>query len=176
MAAEGDLDQINSIFEYYVANTVVSFLIKDPPPEYVNSRFRACRERGLPYIVAERDNADGTPRIVGYASASAFRGFMLGYGHTAEMTIFSHPDHIGTGIGSVLMKDLLARLKATKHRFSEAGHEDDVKEFEIHQVLAIMAVDDQRPDKGLGLRDWYKKWGFEEVGHLRRVGFKHGRW
>ena len=171
-AAEEDLSQIQPIFEYYVLNTVVSFLVQKPPPDYIKSRYQESTARKLPYLVAVEEDS-GT--VVGYSYASAFRGFMLGYGHSVEMTIFCQPDHKGKGIGNQLMDAMLRALRETKHVSKEAGYEDNTVEFTIRKVFAIMAVDETAPGGGLGLRDWYQKWGFEEVGRLKEVGFKKGR-
>ena len=67
-----DLLQVQSIFEYYVLNTVVSFLVQKPPSDYVKSRFQDSTSRHLPYLVAVDE---GSGKIVGYTYASAFRGF-----------------------------------------------------------------------------------------------------
>lgn len=177
-ASESDVAQIHSIYDYYVLNTVAALLINKPPLEYVKSRFEATRERGLPYLVAEQNVSDNTFQfpIIAYAYASPFRGFMLGYGHSVEMTIFCHPDFVGKGVGSSLMRELLRSLKETKHVSREAGYPDQPEEFEIKSVMAVMSVDDELKDKGLGLRDWYVSWGFLEVGRLKKIGFKKGRW
>jgi len=50
------------------------------------------------------------------------------------------------------------------------------RETRIGEVLAIMAVEEEGEGKGLALRDYYKRWGFREVGTLEKVGFKFGRW
>jgi len=173
-ATEQDLIQIRDIFEYYVLNTVVSFLIQTPPMSYIRSRYDDTIDRNLPYLVAVQSDS-GSEKIVGYAYASAFRGFMLGYGHSAEMTIFCAPNNVGQGIGNLLMKELLFQLRKTKHVSKEASHEDKPRQFDIKRVFAVMSVDDQGPRKGLALRDWYVKWGFEEVGRMKKVGFKNGR-
>jgi L-amino acid N-acyltransferase YncA len=167
-----DLPQIQAIFAYYVLNTVVSFLVQAPPPDYIKSRFEDSRKRGLPYLVAVEA---GSVEVVGYTYASAFRGFMLGYGHSVEMTVFCHPDHRNKGIGGQLMGELLKALRSTKHISQEAGHEDNIVKFTIKKVFAVMAVDNTAAKGGLELRDWYLKWGFEEVGRLKGVGFKKGR-
>jgi L-amino acid N-acyltransferase YncA len=173
-AEQFDIPQILTLYKYYVANTVITFLIKEPAETYISSRLSACQDRGLPYLVAEDCSSS---KIIGYCSASAFRGFMLGYGHTVEMTIFVHPEHIKRGIGSLLMKELVQKLREAKHNSCEASHDDEPVEFPIRNVLAVMAVDDQAVGGGLALRDWYiGKWGFEQVGHLKQVGFKNGRW
>ncbi|KIX04166.1 uncharacterized protein Z518_07720 [Rhinocladiella mackenziei CBS 650.93] len=170
-ATESDLSQIRDIFEYYVLNTVVSFLTQKPPPDYIATRFRETTKRNLPYLVA----VDDEDRVVGYSYASAFRGFMISYGHTVEISLFCHPEHKGQGIGSQMIKQLISALRTTKHLTREVGYEDNPIEVEVKKVLAIMAVDETGPGQGLVLRDWYKKWGFEEVGRLKGVGFKKGR-
>jgi len=173
-ATEADLPQIREIFEHYVLNTVVSFLIQRPPLSYITRRYEDTIERNLPYLVAVQSTS-GSEKVVGYAYASAFRGFMLGYGHSVEITIFCDPNHVGKGVGSLLMKELLSQLRKTKHVSKEASHDEQPHEFEIKRVMAVMAVDDTAPGNGLALRDWYLKWGFEEVGRLKKIGFKNGR-
>ena len=171
-ATEADLPQIQQIFEHYVLNTIVSFLVQKPPPDYVESRYKASLERNLPYLIAVEHE---TQKVVGYTYASAFRGFMLGYGHSVEMSLFCAPGYTRRGIGSSMMKGLLDALRQTTHVSYEDGHEDNKVEFEIKKVFAIMAIDDTATKGGLALRDWYVKFGFEEVGRLKGVGSKNGR-
>ena len=171
-ATEGDVQQIQQIFEHYVLNTVVSFLLQRPPPDYIESRYKASAERNLPYLVAVEQD---TQKVVGYTYASAFRGFMLGYGHSVEMSLFCAPGYTSKGIGSKMMAALLDALRQTKHVSYEAGHEQNKIAFEIMKVFAIMAVDETASGGGLALRDWYLKFGFEEVGRLKGVGSKKGR-
>ena len=172
-AQRDDLPQIQAIYEHSVLNTVNAFLVQKPPADYITSRFEGVRKRNLPYLVAV-DQAHG--KVVGYSYASGFRGFMLGYGHSVEVSVFCHPDYKSRGIGSKLMARLLEELKHTKHITCEVGHEDNATEFRVRKLLAIMAVDDEAPNCGLALRDWYvDKWGFEQVGRLKGVGCKKGR-
>ena len=91
------------------------------------------------------------------------------------MSVFLEHNHIGKGVGSMLMKQLLFSLRKTKHLSREAAHQDKPQEFEIRNVLAVMSVDDQTPESGMELRNWYLRWGFEQVARLKEVGFKHGR-
>ena len=132
---------------------------------------KASLARQLPYIAATKD-----AKIVGFASASAFRGFMLGYGHSVEMSIFAQPDHKGQGVGGTLMKAILERLRQTKHLSHEEGHDDDKREFPIKQIMAIMSVDGDGPGSGSQLASFYERWGFRLAGQLRNIGFKNGRW
>lgn len=171
-AVEADLPGILEIFNHYVLHTVTSFLVQEADLAYVKVPFERARERGLPYFVADQEG-----ELVGYAYASAFRGFMLGYGHSVEITIFLHPIHTKKGLGNSLMKALLDALKLAKHITREAAHEDKTAEVEVWNVLAVMSVDDESEDgtSGMGLRDWYEKWGFKVVGRLEGIGFKKGR-
>ena len=173
-ATRDDLPHVRDIYAFYVEKTVVSFLVNSPSLDYVSSRYEDSIERKLPYLVAV-DGTSGSEVIVGYAYASAYRGFMLGYGHTVEISVFLEHNHIGKGIGSMLMKQLLLSLRKTKHVSRETAHQDKPQEFEIRNVLAVMSVDDQTPESGMELRNWYLHWGFEQVARLKEVGFKHGR-
>jgi L-amino acid N-acyltransferase YncA len=170
-ATKDDLSQVCEIFEYYVVNTMVSFLVRPPPPDYIASRFHEITARNLPYLVA----VDGQNRVLGYAYASAFRGFMLGYAHTVEISLFCLPGSTNKGIGSLMIRRLIEDLRSTKHVAREIGHEQSPQEHAVKKVLAIMAVDEEAPGGGLALRDWYTRRGFEEVGRLKGVGFKKGR-
>ena len=171
-ATEADLPGILTIYNYYVLNTVVSFLVQEADLAYVQAPFERAKERGLPYFVADKEG-----EVVGYAYASPFRGFMLGYGHSVEITIFCHPMHTKKGLGAAMMKALLDALKVAKHVSREAAHEDKPAEFDIWNVMAIMSVDDKSPDGtfGMGLKDWYERWGFKVVGRLEGIGWKQGR-
>ena len=100
-ANEADLPQVRDIFEYYVLNTTVSFLVQKPPANYIASRFEEVTARNLPYLVTVDDNA----QVVGYSYASSSRGWMLGYGHTVEASLFCHPRHTNKGSGSQMMND-----------------------------------------------------------------------
>lgn len=171
-AVEADLPGILAIYNHYVLHTVTSFLVHEANLAYVKAPFERAIERGLPYFVADQEG-----EMVGYAYASPFRGFMLGYGHSVEITIFLHPFHTKKGLGSSLMKALLDALKVAKHVSREAAHEDNPVEFEIWNVLAIMSIDRESDNGtfGMSLRYWYEKWGFKVVGRLEGIGSKNAR-
>ena len=171
-AVEADLPAVLAIYNHYVLHTVTSFLVQEANLAYVKAPFERATDRGLPYFVADLGG-----EVVGYAYASPFRGFMLGYGHSVEITIFLHPIHTKKGLGSSMMKALLAALKTADHVGREAAHEDNPVEFDIWNVLAIMSIDDESEDGtfGMSLRDWYEKWGFKVVGRLEGIGWKQGR-
>jgi L-amino acid N-acyltransferase YncA len=98
--------------------------------------------------------------VIGICYISPYRPERLAYTHAGELSLFIHYEHHGQGIGFALLCTLLAVTRETK----------------IREVLAIKVVDEEGKRGGLALRDYYKRWGFREVGTLEKVGFKFGRW
>lgn len=122
---------------------------------------------------AEKDG--GTEDVVGYCYVSKFRGEKLGCARTVELTMFVHPDYTRQGIGKMLLNRLLEVLSEPEKwpDFVGLGHEgplaktnskDEEKEEKIRNVIACMAVDEEGPNQGLGLKEWYEGFGFEETG------------
>ena len=97
--------------------------------------------------------ADAGGTVVGYATASSYRP-KPAYAHTRETTVYVAPGQQRQGSGRALYDALLARLTGDG----------------VHLVVAAVAL----PSPGsLAL---HRACGFEEVGVMRDVGFKHGRW
>jgi phosphinothricin acetyltransferase len=71
-----------------------------------------------------------------------------------ENSIYVHHEHQGQGIGSLLLQDLISRASALGHR------------------VVIGAIDGSQ---AASIR-LHAKHGFQEVGRLRQVGLKFGRW
>jgi GNAT superfamily N-acetyltransferase len=145
--------------------------------------------RKLPYLVAIEEDAENNREIVvGYTYLSPFRGHMLSYGPTVELTLFVHPDHQSRSIGTRLLTAVLesARVPGVVHRAHEVTVDDDGLEHTVYaedghgvrlrNILAVMAVDPEGKDGGEALRRWYVKRGFVERGRMDRIGFKKGRW
>lgn len=116
----------------------------------------------------------GKDKVVGYAYAGQYRAPVGGYSHTAELSIFVAPACIGWGIGSLMIDKLLCVLREPGIN-REYTHEDDLQPV-VTEVMCCMAVDVEGREGGMGLRDWYLRWGFREVGRFEKVGYKLGRW
>lgn len=146
-AAAADLDGINAIFNHYVLH---STCIWEDAPETADGRraWLAAHDASHPVIVAEEAGA-----VVGWASLSAYNG-RPGWRHTVEDSVYVHPDRLGRGIGSRLLADLLDRAARLGHR-----------------AVVAAICSDQPASIRLHVRH-----GFAEVGRLREVGFKFGRW
>ncbi|KAJ5765361.1 hypothetical protein N7520_004920 [Penicillium odoratum] len=183
-----DLPQIRAINAHYITNTSLTFMTTPPPLETYIAKWHDLKSRGLPFLVAVQETqtkSDKTVIILGYASFSSFRGHLLSYGPTVELSLFVHPDYQSRSIGSALLDSLLdmIRCKTVHHKVEEAlldesGNVDlnGGEAIVVRNVMAVMAVDPEGKDGGEALRRWYCERGFVEKGRLEKVGFKRGYW
>ena len=189
-ARESDVPQIHAILTHFVQHTIITFRHQMTSLDHERSLLQEIQAEGFPYFVAI-DSALGsgvtephatadpsTERVLGYVNAHPFRGAKEGYTHTVELTIFVRPEATRQGrVGPALMNAL---LEALRQRGTEAsgtgGGEETPVEGQVKQVLACMSIDDVDVARDAGLKRFYERWGFEERGHLKKVGWKHGRW
>jgi L-amino acid N-acyltransferase YncA len=196
-----DIPQIHAIFAHYVSNTVLTFTLPPLSLDLISARLHTVTQmEKMPYLVAvETPGADndaeagegnlgagegeGQKRmVVGYAYTGGVRGSMEkhAFDHTTELSIFVKRGFERRGVGSALMAGILRELREINLKLGVGvgggkGAGPPV-EGEIRNVLAIMSVDEEGWKGGLGLRDWYVNWGFTEVGRMKGVGWKLGRW
>ena len=147
-AHDSDLDAVKAVYDHEVRTSVATFDLEPPPRAYWEARLTSV-EPGDHLLVA--DAGDGS--VLGFAYSSSYRP-RPAYAHTRETSVYLAADARGRGIGRALYDDLLARLRA-----------DDV-----HAVVALVALPN---DASLAL---HHACGFEEVGVMREVGRKLGRW
>jgi L-amino acid N-acyltransferase YncA len=148
-----DFDAIAKIYRYYVVETVTTF--EETPPTAAQWRDRAAdlAERGLPFLVGEVENEAGA-EVVGYAYAGPWRP-KPAYRHTVEDSIYLAPGWTGRGLGRLLFGALLDACAKTDAR----------------QMIAVIA-DTGNPASA----ELHRAFGFTDVGRLKNVGHKHGRW
>ncbi|KAF2245736.1 acyl-CoA N-acyltransferase [Trematosphaeria pertusa] len=169
--AEEHIPRIRAILEHYVLNTVITFSLVPPTEEDVFQNWKAVLDQRLPFIVAVGDE----DQVLGFTYATGFRSARKGYRHTVELSLFCHPDHTAKGIGRRLLTTLIDVLRSPE-KFPEYVDKPRSDDDKVRMVLACMAVDESGWENGLGLRDFYVSHGFEEVGHLKRVGHKFDTW
>ncbi|KAF2158270.1 acyl-CoA N-acyltransferase [Myriangium duriaei CBS 260.36] len=180
-----DLPQINAIQAYYVNHTTINFAYTPDTLEDTTSAYNKVSADGFPYLVA----ADKSEKVLGYAYVQSFRG-RRGYQHSAELSIFVHPDATAMGIGTQLIQAILAELRSNKERSRlQHGIDPDVRGRDlverlhgrtkrgdnIHQLLAIMTIDSDANKAGM-LKGFYERHGFVETGILKEIGLKVGNW
>lgn len=147
-ASTADASSVNAIYGYYIEHTLVNFGEHNKTNAERLSEMEALLP-SYPFLIAE---TEGT--IIGFACAEPFRP-QSGYRHTAELTIYLHPDAAkGTGIGSMLYERLLNELK-------QRG---------FHKAVAVLYSENA---ESLAL---HRKFGFEQVGLWKEYGFKNNRW
>ena len=148
-SVEADLSAIMGIYAHAVLHGTASFELEPPPEAEMARRRAAILEGGYPHLVAERDGA-----VLGYAYAGAYRT-RPAYRSTVEDSIYVAPSAQGQGVGRVLLEALIAACEALDFRLMVAviGDEESKGSIALHQSL-----------------------GFELVGILKGIGYKHGRW
>lgn len=146
-AIESDLNAINDIYNHYVLHSTCTY---QEQPEPLSARYDWFRAHGPdhPIIVAECGN-----QVVGWGSLSPYHS-RSAYGHTVENSVYVHHKWHGHGIGSLLLQDLIEHARAVGY----------------HAVMALIDADQT------GSVRLHAKFAFENVGHLKQVGFKFGRW
>jgi L-amino acid N-acyltransferase YncA len=185
-----DLCQVRDISVHYVRHSRLTFL-QNPGSQamFIKKFLEITNSRQLPYLVAvEQQAPDNQEMVVGYSYLSPFRGHMLSYAPTVELTLFVHPEYQSRAIGTRLLTTILERAEAPEvvHRAREVVADDDGVErtiyadggsgVRIRNILAVMAIDINGKDDGEALRRWYIQRGFEEMGRMKNVGFKMDRW
>lgn len=140
---------VAAIFTHYVLDTLITFELQPPSIEDWREKQRELEASGWPFLVAIVGE-----ELIGYAYVTPWRS-KPAYRHTVENTIYLAPEHTGQGYGRNLLEELLTRARDTDAR----------------QVIAVIA--DTGSPTSVAL---HRRAGFEDVGRLRDVGYKHGQW
>jgi phosphinothricin acetyltransferase len=149
-ATDRDVPDMLEIYNHYVANSTVTFDEEPQTLKEMRAKLRHVRELGYPWLVAE------TPghQILGYAFVSPWKP-KAAYRYKVENSIYLGPAATGKGLGTALMSELLARSK-------KAG---------VKEVIAVIA--DRGAEASIAM---HERFGFTQIGHMGKVGFKFGRW
>jgi len=145
-----DLPYIREIYNHYVMNSTVTFDETPMTLAALKKKFAKIGDKKMPFIVAE--NPAG--QLLGYAYVYPWKE-KAAYRFTVENSIYLGPASTGKGLGRVLLGELLERSKA-------AG---------IKEVIAVIA--DRGADASIAI---HKDFGFTDIGHMGKVGFKFDRW
>jgi L-amino acid N-acyltransferase YncA len=146
-ATPADAAAIADIYNAYVENTVITFEVEPVSRAEMARRIESALAKH-DWLVSERAG-----EIAGYAYANRFRE-RAAYRFVAESTIYLRDGLQGQGLGSPLYRMLIERIFALGYT-SLVG------------VIALPNAASVRLHESLG---------FERTEHLRRVGWKHGRW
>jgi phosphinothricin acetyltransferase len=148
-SADNDLPAITAIYTHHVLHGTGTFEI-DPPSEADMAGRRAdVLGRGLPWLVAEQDG-----QVLGFAYANWFKP-RPAYRFSAEDSIYVADSARGTGLGRLLLGELMVQAEA-------AG---------VRKLLAV--IGDSANAGSIGV---HRALGFTDAGILRSMGWKFGAW
>ena len=146
-ATEADLAAINAIYNHYVEHSTCTYQLA---PESEEARFAWFHRHDAAHPVTVVEVAG---EILGWASLNVFNP-REAYARTVEDSVYIHHAHHRRGLGRAMLADLIARARALSQHTLVAGiSAEQTPSFRLHAGF-----------------------GFEEIGRLREVGFKHGQW
>lgn len=144
-----DLAAIQAIYAHHVLHGLGTFEETPPPLAEMQARLAKVAGQGLPWLVAEQGGA-----VAGYGYAGLFH-LRSAYRFTVEDSLYVNPNHLGRGVGSALLGELIERCTA----------------LGLRQMVAL--IGDSRNAGSLAV---HRKHKFRDVGVLQSVGWKHNRW
>lgn len=148
-STDADLPAITAIYAHAVQHGTGTFELDAPDRAEMARRRAEVLDRGLPWLVAERDG-----QLLGYAYANYFRPRMA-YRFCLEDSIYLAPEAQGAGVGSLLLAELIARCGAVGAR----------------QMVAV--IGDSANAGSIGL---HRRMGFRDMGVMQAAGWKFDRW
>ena len=148
-ATEADLPGLLEIYNDAVLHTTATYDYEPRTLEQRRQWFEDHRRDNYAVFVA----ADEAGRIVGWSALNPYPA-RPGYRFTTENSVYIAADRRGQGIGKQLLEPL---IEAARSRG-------------LHVIIAAI---DATNEASLRL---HARFGFEQVGHFKQVGFKFGRW
>ncbi|HXV83779.1 MAG TPA: GNAT family N-acetyltransferase [Candidatus Binatia bacterium] len=146
-AMAGDAEQVAEIYNWYILNTIVTFETDVLSPHEVEKRIQETNMKHE-WLVGEVNQ-----ELIGYAYYGPFRG-RAAYHHTVESTIYLSQESIGKGFGRVLYGKLI----------------ESIRDRGFREVIGVIALPNPQ---SIVL---HQMMGFAEVGVLKGVGYKFGRY
>lgn len=148
-ATAADVPAITEIYAHHVLHGTGTFE-EDPPDEAdIAERIAKVQAAGCAWLVAEENGL-----ILGYGYFAPFRP-RSAYRFTAEDSVYVRNDIRGQGVGKALVAELLVRAEARG----------------IRQMVAVIGDSENVGSIGLHI-----SLGFRQIGVLKAVGMKFGRW
>ena len=148
-AQAGDIPAITAIYRDAVLYGTATFDTEPPDAAEMARRLAALTDAGFPYLaVEEGGDVLGSGYVAPYRRRPAYRW-------TVENSIYLAEGARGRGIGGALLRRLIDMSERLGFRQMVAviGDSENVASIRLHRAA-----------------------GFDEVGVLADVGYKHGRW
>ncbi len=147
-AVYSDIDDIASIYNYYIRNSTATFEEQEVDAQEIWQRVSNVQQSGYSWLVANDEDS-----ILGYAYAAQWKD-RSAYRHTAEVSVYLSHTVQNSGLGTRLYQALFNTLKNQN----------------IH--VAIGGITLPNP-ASVAL---HEKFGMHQVAHFKEVGFTFGQW
>jgi L-amino acid N-acyltransferase YncA len=148
-ARREDCPGILAIYNDAVLTTTATYDYEPRTLEQRQSWFDEHQRIGFPIFVA----VDESKGIVGWSALNRYHD-RAGYRFTTENSIYIAADSRGQGIGKLLLAPLI----------------ESARTLGLRAIIAAIDGDNQ-----VSIR-LHARFGFETVGHFKKVGYKFNRW
>jgi len=147
---DSDVEAMLSIYRRHIRRGVEDSVDDSgtPEPDDLRDRRKNLRSHRLPHLVATCGG-----EVIGYAYVVQFRK-RPAYRFSVKHSIYIHHEHVGRGVGRLLMQDLIDACAAQGFR----------------QMIGYIDADNVASLK------LHERFGFAKVAHLPAVAWRHGRW
>ncbi|MEL2243008.1 GNAT family N-acetyltransferase [Leclercia adecarboxylata] len=148
-AEEQHITAIRCIYAHHVLHGTGSFETEPPDTQEMLARLKNVQSRGFPWYIAMQGE-----EVIGYCYISRYRE-RHAYRFTVENSVYIDPAYQRQGVGKALLDQALTWARSQGYR----------------QMIAVVGDSANVASVALHLRA-----GFTEIGTLKDIGFKHGRW
>lgn len=146
-AIEADLEQITAIYNDVLTHSTAIYSDRPATLPHRVSWWRSRLDQGYPVLVAADDG-----QVWGFGSFGDFRS-RPGYRFTIEGTVHVAAGSRGQGVGSLLLKELVARARL-------AGKHSMIAGVDSENTVSLAFLE---------------RFGFQRAGYLPEVGYKFDR-
>lgn len=147
-ATKHDLPSILEIFNHAILHSTAVYSYEPYTPDQMEAWFDEKQAHHFPVFVSTLEN-----QVTGFVTYGTFR-LRPAYKYSMEHSIYVHPNYRQQGIAKMLMKQIIeTAIEADLHTL--IGGIDAENTISIH---------------------FHNDFGFKEVGNLKQVGYKFGKW
>ena len=187
-----DIPDIRKIYNHYVSYSVCAPETERRTNADMLQRYKDIIANKLPFLVccergakikAKKKNKDGEDmvlpdRVIGFASADDYNDLRGMYRFTAELEVYVDNSCYMKGVAKCLLDKLMGMLDP--EYMERGGYDTFGEELEgvgparvIQNLIVNMPYVDEKYLAWKG--EWFEKYGFERVGHLKGIGNKEGK-
>ncbi len=142
-------EDVQAILEIFNEQILTSTAVYLEEAQTLDDRLKWYTDRirdNFPVVVVEVDGI-----VAGFGSYGQFRA---GYKYTVEHSVYIHKDYRSKGLSKLMLEWLIK----------------SARENNFHVMMAVIDSENE-----ISIR-LHEKYGFEEVGSMKQLGFKFGRW